>query len=231
VGGLSALEWRGLQRWHRDEVTVLVDDRLEFDPVPGIVFTRTRRPLTELRDASQQLPVARVEPAALLHAGYQCAPRTAQGLLAALVQQRLTTAPALVVEIDRLRPLRRANLLRRALAEIEGGAASMSELDVRRLCRQFGFPPPRRQVRRRDAAGRVRFLDCEWLLPDGTVLVLEVDGAFHMEVEHWEDDLARQRRLSTPGRLIVRCTSRELRDEPDLLARDLRALGLGRSTA
>ena len=74
--------------------------------------------------------------------------------------------------------------------------------------------------------GRWRYTDCEWDLPGGTTLVLEVDGAFHMEVEHWEDDLRRHRGLTRPGRLIVRCTSREIRDEPFQVAGDLRALGL-----
>jgi hypothetical protein len=68
-----------------------------------------------------------------------------------------------------------------------------------RLCRRAGLPPPRRQTRRHDGTGRLRFTDCEWLLPDGIVLILEIDGAFHMDADHWEDDLARQRRLSARG--------------------------------
>jgi hypothetical protein len=47
-----------------------------------------------------------------------------------------------------------------------------------------------------------------------------------MDVEHWEDDLARQRRLSGRGRIIVRCTARELRDDPDSVLADLRMHGL-----
>lgn len=66
----------------------------------------------------------------------------------------------------------------------------------------------------------------EWQLPDGRTLVLEVDGGFHMEAEHWEDDLARQRALAATDRIIVRCTPRELRDEPERVARDLLALGV-----
>ncbi len=231
VGGLTALEWHGLKNWHRDAVTVLVDDELVLDPVDGISFVRTRRPLARMRDRTRELPVCRVEPAALLFAGYERSARTAQGLLAALVQQRLTTPEALRRELDMMRPLRRAKVFRTALAEIEGGAHSMAEIDVGRLCRRFGFAPPRRQVRRRDSAGRVRFTDCEWLLPNGVVLVLEIDGGFHMEVEHWEDDLARQRRLVSPGRVVVRCTARELRDEGETVAADLAALGLPRSCA
>lgn len=57
-------------------------------------------------------------------------------------------------------------------------------------------------------------------------MVLEVDGLFHMDVAQWEDDLARQRALSGTDRVIIRCTSRELRDEPQRLARDLKRLGV-----
>ena len=225
VGGYGALERHGLKNWHRDDVTVLVDEEAHLEPLPGITWFRTRRPL-ELWRARSPLPMARVEPAALLCAAYEPSWRTAQGLLAAVVQQRLTTASDLRRQLQRMTPLRRAPRFRVLLTEIEGGAGSLAEVDVTRMCRDFGLPLPTRQRRRKDRGGRVRYTDCEWDLPDGTVLVLEVDGAFHMEVEHWEDDIQRQRRLTTPGRLLVRCTSREVRDEPFQLAADLRALGL-----
>jgi hypothetical protein len=226
VGGLSAPEWYGLKNWHRDEVTILVDDDLSFDAVEGIIFFRTRRPRALLCNSTLELPIARPEPAALLFAGYERSARTAQGLLAAVVQQRLTTPRHLVEELDRLRPLRRAKLFRRVLSEIEGGSQSLGEIDVIRFCRRFHLPKPRQQVRRRDSSGRFRFTDCEWLLRDGTVLILEVDGGFHMDVEHWEDDLARQRGLTRPGQTIVRCSTRELRDEPMRVFTDLVNLGL-----
>jgi hypothetical protein len=226
VGGLTALEWHGLKGWHREEVTVLVDDELSFDPVPGIRFFRTRRPLSLMSSPAEGLPLCRIEPAALLFAGYERSSRTALGLLAAVVQQRLTTADRLLDQIESMRPLRRARTFRTALLDIHGGAQSLAELDLGRLCRRAGLPPPRRQTRRRDTTGRMRYTDCEWLLPDGTILVLEIDGAFHMDVEHWENDLARQRRLSGRGRVIVRCTARELRDSPAAVLADLQRHGL-----
>jgi hypothetical protein len=226
AGGLTALEWHGLRGWHRTEITVLVDDERAFNPVPGVTFFRTRRPLQAMRSQRVDLPVCRVEPAALLFAGYERSTRTALGLLAAVVQQRLTTAHRLLAEADMMRPLRRAKLFRRTLLDIEGGAQSLAELDIGRVCRNAGLPPPRRQTRRRDATGRLRYTDCEWWLPDGTILILEIDGSFHLEVEHWEDDLVRQRRLSGRGRIIVRCSARELRDDPDAVLSDLKMHGL-----
>ena len=227
IGGLTALEVHGLRNWHREDVTVLVDDECVIEePVEGMRFVRTRRPLTRFHDRRSELPLARVEPAALLFAGYDRSARTAQGLLAAIVQQKLTTPTLLLTELATMRPLRRAALFRAVLREIEGGAQSLAEIDIGRVCTRYGIARPVRQHRRRDSAGRWRFLDCEWTLEDGTVLVLEIDGGFHMEVEHWEDDMARQRRLSSPGRVIVRCSARELRDEPDEVVSDLRTLGV-----
>jgi len=115
--------------------------------------------------------------------------------------------------------------LRAALGDVADGAHSVAELDIKRMCRRCGLSRPVRQVRRRDAGGRLRFTDCEWRLPDGRTLILEIDGGFHMDVAHWEDDLARQRALSGGDRVIVRCTARELRDEPELVARDLHERG------
>ena len=42
-----------------------------------------------------------------------------------------------------------------------------------------------------------RRTDCEWDLPNGTVVVLEVDGAFHMAIENYTADMRRQRRITT----------------------------------
>lgn len=229
LGDLSAAEPAGLEHWHRDVVTVWVPDENDADDlvgVPALRFVRTRRPLVRLRAAVPGVPRAGIEPAVLHFAAYQPSARTAQGVVAAAVQQRLTTAEDLLGWVDRMRPLRRAPLLREALGEIAGGAHSVAELDVNRLCRDHGLARPARQVRRRDARGALRFTDCEWRLADGRTLVLEIDGAFHLDVRHWEDDLARHRALTARDRLVVRCTARELREEPARVAADLRALGV-----
>jgi len=230
LGGLTAAERAGLRNWSRDEITVLVPYSSEVpSPIDGIAYRRSRRDLPIFRQHGADVPRCRIEPAVLLFAAADRSERTAQGVLAAVVQQQLTTPEALGEWVDRLRPLRRAALFRRILLEIGGGAQSLSELDVTRMCRTHGLAQPARQVKRRDADGRLRFTDCEWRLPDGRILVLEVDGAFHMEVEHWEDDLARQRALAATDRVVIRCTSRELRDEPDRVARDLVNLGVPRA--
>lgn len=230
VGDLTAAEALGLRNWRREDVTIIVPRGADLgQPIPGIRFVETRRDLRPMRTTLRGLPLMQLEPAVLHFAAYQESTRTAEGVIAATVQQRLSTPSALLRWVERMAPLRWGSRLRRALREIDGGAQSVAEIDVRRMCRTFRLAPPDRQVKRRDWSGRLRYTDCEWRLAGGRILVLEVDGAFHMEVEHWEDDLARMRSLTSTDRTVVRCTSRELRDEPQAVAYDLQALGVPRA--
>lgn len=227
LGGLSAAAHCGLKGWEREEVCVLVPYAEDVPtPLLGARFVRTRRDLTRLRARRQGIPRCRIEPAILMFAAEVRSTRAAEGVLAAAVQQQVADAAQLAEWVDRLAPLKRAPMLRQALAEIAGGAQSTAEIDVRRMCKNHGLAAPRRQTRRRDATGRIRYTDCEWTRADGRVLVLEVDGSFHMAAEHWEDDLARQRALAAGDRVIVRCTAREVRDDAGRLADDLRRLGV-----
>lgn len=230
LGGLTALERQGLQRWPRDEVTVLVANPMSFDPLAGYRFFRTRRPYKLLVD-SPELPVCRPEPAVLLFAAYEPHLRTALGAVTATVQQRLTTSQRLLEWVDLLRPLRRARHVRDLLGDLSGGAHSLAEVDLRKACRAHGVQPPRSQRVRYDRAGHKRYTDAEWLLPDRRELVLEVDGAFHDDVEQATLHRRRNRRLTTPNRVVVQCSAWEIRHEPWEVMEDLIALGVPRSAS
>ena len=225
LGGLTAAAVHGLRNWDRDDVCVIVANDDSFEPVDGVEIFRTRRRLGLMRHPSP-LPTCRLEPAVLLWAAHTPSVRSGMGALAAVVQQRLTTPEALASWVELLKPLRRAPAMRALLGDLAGGSQSLAEVEVVRMCRENGLRVPDRQVPRRDSTGALRFTDCEWDLPDGRTLVLEVDGAFHIEVRHYELDVRRQRRLTTPTRVVIRCTSQELRTEPWVLAADLRALGV-----
>jgi len=229
IGGLTALERRGLRHWVRDEITVLLPKSHNLQPLEGVRFVETRRPIGLF--ATGRLPTWRAEPAALLYAGYAAGTSTALGLLAAVVQQRMTTPARLLEDLRRLHPLRRSRLFRASLQDVAAGSHSLAELGVARMCREQGLPLPDRQVRRADASGRLRYLDCVWHLADGTIVILEVDGGFHMEVAQWERDIRRERDLVTTGAVVLRCTTREVRDVPEEVAASLRAIGVGRSSA
>jgi hypothetical protein len=226
VGGIAAATSHGLAHWHRDDIAVLVPPHLVLAPVPGMQWVRTRRSLPVLLDPKSACPTARLEPAILIFGAAERSARTAIGILAAAIQQNLTTPGQLLRWIDVLAPLRRADRLRAAIADMVGGAQSMGEIDVERMCLVQGLASPTRQVRRRDASGAWRYTDCEWELDDGRLIILEVDGGFHMDVENWQSDIARARALASPNRTIVRCTTMELRDNAIAVAGDLRRLGV-----
>jgi hypothetical protein len=226
LANLSAAGRLGLSGWERPWVSVMVDDELSFEPVDGVDFFRSRRPFDLLRSPRPGIPVCQLEPAVLLWAGYEATTRAGHGVAAAVVQQRLSTARRMTSWVDQLRPLRRAKPLKRTLQFVEAGAHSGAEVELGRLCRRFGIRQPDRQRLRNDRSGRVRYTDAEWDLPDGTTLVLEIEGAFHMDVLQAADDARRSRRITTPSRVVVRCTAYELAHEADEVATDLIALGL-----
>ncbi len=226
LANLSAAGRQGLTGWERPWVSVMVDDELSFEPVDGVDFFRSRRPFDLLRSPRPGIPVCQLEPAVLLWAGYEATNKAAHGVVAAVVQQRLTTPLKMIGWVDQLRPLRRAKPLKRTLSFVEAGAHSGAEVELGRMCRRFGIRPPDRQRRRADRTGRIRWTDAEWDLPDATVLILEIDGAFHIDVLQAADDAKRSRRLTTRTRTVVRCTAYELTHESEEVAIDLIALGL-----
>jgi hypothetical protein len=198
-------------------------------PLPGFRFHQTRRPYWRWLDAHPTGP-PRVElhRAVLLTAERDANLRRAIGLLAASVQQGLADVDRLTVGIKEIRKLRHGEQFGWALGDIAGGAQSFAEIDIVRLCREAGLQAPARQTRRRDKDGRWRYLDLEWVLPDGRRIVLEVDGSFHMKTESWSSDMRRERSVVVGGATVLRCSSYEVRFSPADVLSDLRAIGVPR---
>jgi len=230
VSHLTACRHHGL-RWKADDtVHVLVPKGHLVSPLDNVVFHQTRRRYRDwVHHDSGGLPVVDLEAAVLLTAERDDYLRRAIGLLAAAVQQGLTSAERLLLTKPRIRKLRHGRQFVLALGDIAGGAQSFAEIDIGRLCREVGLAEPVRQRVRRDRDGRRRYLDCEWELPDGRVVVLEIDGSFHMRTEHWWRDMRRERHVVLSGRTVLRCASVELRLEPSEVLLDLRAAGVPRA--
>lgn len=192
-------------------------------PIAGFTFHQTRRPYWSwVRPVPSGPPRVPIEHAALLSAERDQRLRRAIGLLAACVQQRLTTAERLLLTKPQIRKLRHGDHFVLALGDIAGGAQSFAEIDVGTLCVEAGLCPPTRQAIRFDTVGRRRYLDCEWRLPDGRVIVLEVDGSFHLRVDNWWKDMRRERSVVLSRSTVLRCSSIELRLEPAAVVADLR---------
>jgi hypothetical protein len=164
----------------------------------------------------------RLAPALVLAASSFKTTRPACGLLAAAVQQRLTTGGELTTAVlAASRTRHRASLLA-ALTDIAQGAQALSEIDFVRLCRRYRLPEPLRQAVRIEPNGRRRYLDVEWRLPDGRIVAAEVDGALHLTPQRWYDDQLRQNEMVIGGTLVLRYPSVVVRDEPLTVVAQLR---------
>ena len=116
--------------------------------------------------------------------------------------------------------IRRHRLIATTICDVEGGSESLSEIDFARLCRQYRLPRPDQQRRRADADGRIRFIDAYW--PQWRLQV-EVDGAHHMDVQHWAADMLRQNQIWLDGDRILRFPAWLVRSDPATVATQLRA--------
>ena len=224
----TALEADGLHGFESPPTHVVVRRGAHVPELPGLKVHESRR--LELSDLHpNRTPTrTRTERSAVDAAVWTPNVRHACAVMAAVVQQRLSTAERITECLENAGKVRHRRYLLATLTDIAGGAHSLAELDVGRVCRRAGLVAPARQRVRRDQNGRKRYVDCEWVLPDGRVVVLEVDGSQHMEVEQWWADMPRQRGVTGWGRLVLRCAAIELRVTPQAVAADLAAAGVPR---
>lgn len=230
LAGLTSLETAGFRFFGREAemIHVVVRRGSRYHRFPQVWIHESRRFSVGDIDPDSVIPRTRLPRSAIDGAAWQPSVRYACGLLAAAVQQKICTAQDLGDELRYVGRVRHKAAMRLAVLDIAGGAEALSELDIAALCRKYGLRPPDRQRIRRDRAGRRRYLDCEWVLDDGTVVVLEVDGSHHAEVEHWQSDVKRERGVVISGSTVLRATANEARHEQAPLAADLAAIGVPR---
>ena len=216
LGSWTGLARHGLRGWDREGTHIVVPRGAKTRRLPGVVVHESRRPAPEDIVRVDRLPVHTAQRCAVDAAAWQESPRTAVGLLAAVVQQRKASPDQLWDQLERVGQVRFRDLMRRSVADIRGGSDALSEIDFVRLCRRNGLPEPKRQEHRIDARGRHRFLDAEWILDDGRRLVVEIDGIGHMDASRWYDDLLRDAELDTGDRTVrLRLPAAAARTEPE----------------
>lgn len=166
--------------------------------------------------------------AAIDAAAWARGPRAVLVVLASTAQQRLATPRRMRAELARWPRMRNAALIREVLDELDAGVTSSAEAAFRRECRRRGLPEPRMQTRRRDATGGARFTDAEFDLPDGRLLIVEIDGIGHLGVAEWHADIARQNGLVvTTGALVLRVPGWAVRHDPDPFFENLQGFFTG----
>jgi very-short-patch-repair endonuclease len=181
---------------------------MHHSPLPhDEVTTENGIPLTTiprtLLDLAPVLPPSQVE----------------RALNEAEIRQR-TDPLSLLDLIDRHRHRPGIRVIRALLGDLRsGGTVTRSELETRfrQFLRSYGLPPP---------AVNCSLLgfecDCVW---QAQRLIVELDGrAVHATAAAFERDRERDRILSAPGWRVVRITWRQLHEQPERVAVDLRKL-------
>lgn len=221
---MSALEAGGLVGFKSGRVHVVVPNGARVHPLPWVKVHVSRRFQPEDVQPASSPPRCRTARAAIDAASWKGSARAGCAILAAVVQQRLATPEQLAEELEKAGFIRHRRILLRAVLDIQGGSEALSEIDLVRLCRKAGVPKPDQQVVRTDSSGRRRYLDARLVRPDGRVILIEVDGAVHLRVDHWWDDQSRSNDLVlAEDAIIIRLPSVLLRADPsavtDLLRR------------
>jgi hypothetical protein len=207
LAGLSAASAAGLRGFEPDRVHVLVEHATEVRVPAWVKLHESRRfSAMDINDAASP-PRTRNPRAVIDAATWSKWPRRACAILCAAVQQRLVTVAQLEAELQAAGQIRHVAIMRDILGDIGGGGHTLAEIDFGPLARRAGLGPPRRQRLRRDWDGKVRWLDVEFNLPDGIVLVVEVDGRGHLEIENWLDDADRENEVVIDGRPVLRFPS------------------------
>ncbi len=208
----TVLSLGGLRGWESGMTHVLAPHGVVISPMRGVVFHRSRH--LDGADATIHGGVrcTTVERAAVNAASRQRSPRSASGLVIAVVQQRLSTPLAMLECLERLTKVRHVDAIRDSLVHAAGGADSLSEVDVTRLLRRAGLTSFRRQHVVRTADGP-RPYDVVVDLPDGTLLLVEVDGVFHDDPVRRARDLAKDAAATALGHQVLRIPVHLLRPE------------------
>jgi hypothetical protein len=217
--GRTALALGGLRGYDEPRIHVLIPARRQVVTPTGTAVHRTVVLPPEHMRAG---PPGRTTVARSIFdaAAWARTDDDARAMTAAAFQQRLVGLAAIERIADLLPRSRRRGLVLQTAGYAAGGAHSLSEVDLVRLCRRYRLPRPDQQVSRTDGSGRQRYLDAYWR-PWG--LHVEVDGAFHLEVRAWWDDMRRQNELWIAGDRVLRFPAWVVATRPAEVATQIRA--------
>ena len=210
LDGASALIAGGLSRFTEDRIRVSVPRGARVRRTRLFNIRQTRRwAASDIVDAG--VPRARPGVAAVRGALWAVSDAQATLLLTMTAQQGLATPEEIGTELLRVRRHARRRMLHSVVLDLMQGAASLGELDVVRLLRRRGLPPPDRQVLR-CAGRRGYYLDLYW---ERWKLVVEIDGIHHTWAENLVDDALRQNAISLGGDTVLRLPLLGLRVAPE----------------
>jgi hypothetical protein len=228
LAGLSAATSAGLRGFEPERVHIVVPHDTRTNAPAWVQIHESRR-FSAADIVAGSPPRTGAARSLVDAAAWSRWPRRACAILCAGVQQRLATVQQLGVELEIAGQVRHAAIMRDILGDIGGGGHTLAEIDFGPLAKRAGLGSPKRQHPRRDSDGRVRYLDVLLALPDGTELVVEIDGRGHLEIDTWTDDLDRQNEVVIDGRPVLRYPSAIVRLDGDRVVDQLIRMRLAHS--
>jgi len=200
LDGASSLRAGGLKKYDVDRIRVSVPRGARVRGGKGLDIRQTRRWAAEDVVSGGGLPRSRNEVAAIRAALWARSNRQAALILTMAVQQGLTTAECLGVEMLRVKRDKRRSFIHTVLLDLLGGVRSLGELEFARELRRRGLPEPTRQVLRRGRNGKY-YLDVIW---DQWGLVVEIDGIHHSWAQNVVADALRQNDVTLQSATVLR---------------------------
>ncbi|WP_422774112.1 hypothetical protein ACN28C_15305 [Plantactinospora sp. WMMC1484] len=212
LAGLTAAIRCGLRGVRSDSIHILRPGGLRTITPPAGVLVRRTETLGGDDVNGRGLPPHTTNARSLVDAAaWARSDDEARMLIAAGFQQRLVGADDVHQVVHRLPTLRRRALILSTANDARGGSESLPELRYLRAARRAGLPEPSRQHRRRDSAGRVRYLDVYY---EQWGVHVEIDGGQHLDVRRQWADMKRQNEVWIAGDRILRFPSWLVRDHP-----------------
>lgn len=217
--GLIALRQYGARQLPGDPVLHLLLPHGRHRTSAGFVLVERTIRLPEHRNVRgfACAPIAR---AAIDASRRLTDPSQGRALLAEVVQRRMCTPSELAVEL-REAQIRGTALPRLVLREVRGGVRSIAEADAKRLLVAHHVPHALWNCDLYDEHGQ--WLGC----PDAVWLefgvVLEIDSLeWHLSPADYRKTLARHRRMTAAGLLVIHVTPATVRDQPTEFLDELR---------
>ena len=213
LAGRSSLELYGLDGEPRDDVHVQVPAGRRVTAFVGVVAHSTYR-LTP-HDFADVDGIRTTTPARAVvdAARWETSPRVAAGVVLAALQQRLCSVDEITEVVDRFDKFQQSVAVRKAVLAALDGADSLGEVEVSELVVRAGLPAPVRQYILETSAGP-RPYDLAVELPDGTILLIEVDGPRHRDEKVRRNDRLKDEAAAAAGHLLIRVDPAVARQDP-----------------
>jgi hypothetical protein len=224
LAGPTAAELSGLVGFFSEQIHVVIPAGARRFRMPGVrVHWSSRLDVVDVHPVLQ--PRRTRLPRSLIDmVSWAANDDIAQSVIAAGVQQRLTTPAALHEAASRRGRFKRSRLTAETIEDVAGGAHSLPELEFGRILRGYQLPHPTRQRTLLRPDGR-RYLDAEW---QQYGVSAEIYGVPHMQVVQWDADLDRTTDITADGRRVLQFTSYAVRHHAARVAERLaRALRTG----